>query len=118
VFAALVVGGRAEAAAGLGFAVDAVDVAIEAEVEVEAGLFAVGDDIEAGAGLVMEGGDDGVVLEFGEVVGSKFGKVGGGEFEPGRERVGADDGGAKGDGLHGGRVSEGSIRRRCRGPGR
>ena len=100
VFSALVVGGRAEAPRRGGFEFDALDVAIEREVEIEAGLFAIGDDIEAGGELVVERGDDGIVLDLGAVGGTEAVEVGGGEFEPRGKRVAADDGGAEWIGLH------------------
>ena len=61
VFAALVVGGRAEVAGGGALEFDALDETVEGEVEVKAGLFAVGDDVETGVELVAERGGHGVV---------------------------------------------------------
>jgi hypothetical protein len=91
VLAALVVGGGSEAAGGVGFEVDAFEVAVEREVEVEAGLLAVGDDVEAGAELVGERARDGVVLEFLEVGVAELVEVLGGELKPAGKRVAADD---------------------------
>ena len=46
-FAALIVGGWPEAAWRCGFKVDALEVTVKREVEIEAGLFTVGDDIKS-----------------------------------------------------------------------
>ncbi len=100
VLAALVVGGRTEAARGGGLQVDALEVAVEGEVEVEAGLFAVGDDVEAGANLILDRGAGGVVLHLFEVVGAELVELRGGKLEPGGEGVGADDGGSQWLGFH------------------
>jgi dihydropteroate synthase len=98
--AALVVGGGAEATCGSGFKLDAFEESVEREVEVEPGLFAVGDDVESGIDLVVDGDDDGVVDEFLAVSVTELLQVGGGEFKPGGEGVAADDRGAERLRLH------------------
>jgi hypothetical protein len=79
---------------------DAGEVAIEGEVEVEPSLLAIRDDVEPRLDLVVQCRDHRVVLQLGQVVRSKAVKVLRGELQPARERVGADDGGAEGHGLH------------------
>jgi hypothetical protein len=101
VFAALVVGWRAPAARGSAFHFDAGEEAVEGEIEVEAALFAIGEDIEAGAELVLDGDGAGVVLEFLDVVGAEGVEVRDGVFEPCGEWIGTDDRVAERDGLHG-----------------
>ena len=66
---ALVVRRRAEAAGRRGLSVDALEEAVEREVEVEARLLAVGDHVEPGGHLVVHGRDHRVVLHLGQVVG-------------------------------------------------
>jgi len=95
VLAALVVCGRAEAPRRGAFQLDAFEVAVEGEVEIEARLFAVGDDVEACAHLVVDGRDDGVFLHFGDVGAAKLAEVAGGELEPAGKGVAADDGRSK-----------------------
>jgi hypothetical protein len=64
-------------------------------------LFAIGDDIEAGAELVLDGDGAGVVLEFLDVVGAEGVKIGDRVFEPCWEWIGTDDRVAERDGLQG-----------------
>ncbi len=109
VLTALIVRGRAEAPRGALLGVDALEVAIEGEIEIEARLLAIGDDVEAGRGLIVNGGEDGVVLEFGDVVGAEFVEMAGGKLEPCREGIAADDGGAQGARLHSIYQCRGSI---------
>ena len=61
---------------GVALELDAVEEAVEGEVEVEPGLLAVGDHVEAGGDLVVDGGDDGVVLQLAAVVGAELVEVG------------------------------------------
>ena len=94
VLRALVVRGRSEPARRLAL-LDPVDEAVEAEVEVEPGLLAVGDRVEPGGDLVVHGRDDGVLLQLGDVVGPEFAEVRGGMLEPAGQRVAADHGRAE-----------------------
>ena len=109
VFATLVVGGRTESPWGRGFELDALDVAVKREIEIEAGLLAIGDDIQPCGQLVVKRGDDGIVLNLCAVGRAEFFEVGGGEFKPGGKRIAADDGGAEWIGLHGVLVSDSEI---------
>src|SRR5262249_33221286 len=94
-FATLIVSWRTETTGRGAFELDALKIAVKGKVEIETSLFAVGDDVEAGGGLVVDGGDDGVFLKFGAVSLAELIEVGAGEFEPARERVAADDGRSK-----------------------
>ena len=67
----LVMSRGTEASGRCRFEVDAFYVAVKREIEVEAGLFAVGDHIQACTHLVAEGRDDGIVLDFGDIIGSE-----------------------------------------------
>ena len=99
-FAALVVCRRApQSGRGL-FRTDPFQIPIEGEVEVEPGLFTVGDDIGPRLELVVDGRNDRVVYHFGDVVAAEPVQVGAGELKPGGEGIAADDGSAKRDGLH------------------
>src|SRR5690606_24793677 len=102
--AALVVGGRPEFTRGVRFKLDALDVAVEREIEIEPRLLAIGDDIEAGTHLIMDGGDHGVVLDLTHVRAAEDVEVLARKLEPAGKRVTADDGGAKRTGLHEGEL--------------
>ncbi len=62
IVAALVVGGGAEAPRRRACQFDAIEIAVERQIEIQPGLFAVGDDIQACAGLVVNRGDHRVLL--------------------------------------------------------
>ena len=94
-FAALVVAGRAEAAGRLWLGTDALEKTIEGQVEIKASLFAIGNNIETRSGLIVNGSNDGVVLEFFDVVGAEVAQVRGGELKPRGKRITADDGSAE-----------------------
>lgn len=100
VASSLVVGGRAEASLGRGFELDALEVTIEGEIEIEAGLFAVGDDIEASLELIMNSDRDGVVYGFIAIGVTELVEVDRGELEPAGKRITSDDGGTKWARLH------------------
>ncbi len=99
--AALVVGRGAEASGGCAFQVDALEKPIEGQIEVQAGLFTIGDHIETGRDLVVQGDGDGIIDEFCAVGGSEFVEGAAGKLEPSREGVAADNGGAQGSFFHG-----------------
>ncbi len=101
VSAALIVRGRAEPAAGLVVELEPVEEGVEGQVEVEARLFAVGDDVEAGPKLVADGRPDGVAGRLLAVVGPELGEMLAGELEPAREGIAADHRGADGLVRHG-----------------
>ena len=88
---ALVVRRGAEATRRCPLQLDAVEVAVERQVEVEPRLLAVGDHVEAGADLVVDGGDDGVVLQLGAIGRAEAVEVLDGEQQPAGQRVAADD---------------------------
>jgi hypothetical protein len=71
------------------------------EIEIEPRLLAVGDDIEAGGELIVQRGDDGIVLHLREIVGAEALELRARGLEPGGKGIAADDGGAEGAGLHG-----------------
>ena len=96
VSAALIVGGWTEAAGGGGFEFEAIEEPVEGEIEIEPGLFAVGDDVKAGLKLIADGDADSVIDQFGAVGATELVEVLAGEFQPPGEGVTADDGGAKG----------------------
>jgi hypothetical protein len=100
VASSLVMGGGAEATLGRGFELDAIEETVEGKVEIEAGLFAIGDDIEAGFELVMDGDGDGVVDGFIAIGVTELVEVKGGELEPAGQGIASDDGGAKWARLH------------------
>ena len=64
-------------------------------------MLAIGDDVESGVDLIVHGGDHGIVLDLAEVGAAEGIEVLAREFQPGEKRVAADDGTAKGTGMHG-----------------
>ena len=94
--AALVVRRRPVAPGRCRLEVDALDIAVERQIEVEASLLAIGDHVEPGAQLVAERGDDRVVLYLGDVVGTKRIQMCRGMLEPAREGIGTNNGRAQG----------------------
>ena len=76
-------GGRAGAGLAL---LDALEEAVEAEVEVEPSLLAVRDRAEPGGHLVVHRRNDRVLLQLGDVVRPEVGQVRGGVLEPARGR--------------------------------
>src|SRR4051812_5808725 len=94
-FSALVMRRRPEPAGGSAFEFDPFKETVERKIEIKARLFAVGDDVQTCSELITNRSRDGVVDQFGAVLGTELVEVRGCEFEPGRERVAADDCGAK-----------------------
>ena len=95
VFAALVVGRRAEASPRRALKVDALEEAVKRQVEVEPRLFAVGDHVESGGVLVVHRCGHGVVDHFIAVGVAELLEVLAGELQPTGEGVAADDGRAQ-----------------------
>src|SRR6266566_3117224 len=98
--AALIVSGGTRSALRLRFDCNPRQEAVERQIEIQARLFAIADDVEAGRDLVVYCGRDGVVQELGYVVRAKFVEVGGDKLQPTWERIAADDRCAKGILLH------------------
>jgi hypothetical protein len=98
--ATLVVGGRPIAARTGVLASDTFDVSIERQIEVEAGLFAVSNDIESGSQLILDGNHGCVTLELRNIVSSEVRKVFGCVFEPCGEGITTDDRRTQGIRLH------------------
>ena len=92
--AALVVGGWTESPRRGALQLDAGEEAVEREVEVEAGLLTVGDHVEAGGDLIVDGGDGGVVLQLGAIGRAELVEVLDGEEQPAGQRIAADHAGA------------------------
>src|SRR5258706_1569291 len=90
-FAALIVGRRSEAARRGTFQLDSFEETIERKIEIEAGLFAVGDYIQARFELVVDSGSNSIVDEFPAIVSAKLIEMIAREFEPPWERIAADD---------------------------
>src|SRR5512132_970436 len=97
----LVVSGRAEAATRFVVELEPVDERVEGEVEVETGLFPVGDHVEPGPELVADRGPDRVARCLLTVVGAELVQMRSGELEPAGERIAPDDGRANGAVRHG-----------------
>ena len=91
----LVVGRGTIAARPSVFTSDAVDVTIKRQIEIEAGLFAIANHIEAGVRLVIYGGNHGIALHFGDIIAPKIFQTLGGIFQPGREGIATDDTGTQ-----------------------
>jgi len=87
---ALVVGRRAEPARDLLVELEPVEEGVEREVEVEAGLLAVGDHVDAGAQLVADRRPDRIANRLFAIVRAELVEVHARQLEPARERVAAD----------------------------
>src|SRR5688500_13309927 len=99
-FAALVVRRRSKLSRRCSLQFDSLEVTIEREIEVEAGLLAVRDDVQAGPNLIVQGCNHGVILNLADVRSAEGFEMLTRKFEPARERITADHGGAQGAGLH------------------
>src|SRR5207302_2871756 len=86
----LVVRRRTEPPPRLALGLDPVEGAVEREVEVEPGLLAVGDRVEARGHLVAHGAGDGVLDELRDVVRTEVAEVLARVLEPAGERIAAD----------------------------
>src|SRR5437899_6595910 len=73
---------------------------VEREVEVETRLLPVGDHVQARGSLVMNGGQDSVVLQFSAVSLAELLQMRTGQLQPARKGITADDGGPKGVLVH------------------
>ena len=93
--AALIMSGRSEPALRRGLEFDAFQKSVKREIEIEPRLFAIGDDVESGLQLVVNRGEDGVVVEFFAVCLAEPVKVLAGKLQPARKRITADDGGSE-----------------------
>jgi hypothetical protein len=91
VFAALIVRRRTEAARRGRFEFDALQEAVKGQIEIEAGLFAVGDDIQAGVGLITNRNAHGVVDHFGAIGFAKLIEMLDGKFQPAGKWIAPDD---------------------------
>src|SRR5581483_11705365 len=104
VFAALIVGRRSEPARRRAFQLDAFDVSVKGEIEVQAGLLAIGDDVESGGQLVMQCGNHRVILKFGAVSFAELVQMLTTKLQPARKRITADNAGAQRIFVHTGSV--------------
>src|SRR5438445_6363227 len=73
---------------------------VEREVEVETRLFSVGDDVQTRGSLVVDGGQDSVVLQFSAVSLAELLQMRTGQLQPARKGVTADDGSPEGVLFH------------------
>ena len=83
--------------------VDPLKVAVETQIEVQPGLLAIGDDVQAGCQLVLHGTGHRIGLKLCAVLGTKALEVLGGMLQPGRKRVTANDRGSQWALIHGSR---------------
>ena len=68
-------GRRSEPARRRTLQLDAGEEAVEGKVEVQAGLLTVGDHVQAGGDLIVDRGDDSIVLQLAAVVRSELVEV-------------------------------------------
>jgi hypothetical protein len=90
-FAALIVGGWAESPRRRGFEFNSLQKSVEGEVEIEAGLLAIRDDIEPGIQLIVQGRDHGVIDHLLAVGFTELVEMSAGELKPSWERITAND---------------------------
>jgi hypothetical protein len=94
VLAALVVRGRSEPSRRFRFQFDPFKETVEREIEIQAGLLAVSNHVQAGCDLIVKRRNDSVILQLGAVCRAEVVQMLAGKFEPTRKRVTTDDGGA------------------------
>ena len=100
VLAALIVGGGAKVTGRGTLKLNAVYVAVEAQVKIKAGLLAVRDDIESRGILIMERGDNRIFLKLSEIVRAEFFEIRRSKLQPTRKRIAPDNRGAKRIAFH------------------
>ena len=91
-FPALIVGGRTEAPRGSPFELNAVQEAIEGEIEVESGLLTICDDIQSRCDLVVNGDRNCVIDQLSAIIRAELIEMSASEFQPTWKRIAADDG--------------------------
>jgi hypothetical protein len=62
--------------------IDPFDETVKREIEINPGLLAIGDDVQAGRHLIVDRSDDGVVLQFGDIVGTEAIQILYGKLQP------------------------------------
>ena len=82
VLAALIVRRRAEAARRRRLQFNPLEEAVERQIKIQPRLFAIGDDVEAGRDLVMNGRDDRVIFQLLAVGFTELVEVLTGKLEP------------------------------------
>ena len=98
--ATLIMRGRSKASRTGWFKRDALDEAVEAQIEVKPRLLAIRDDIQPGGDLILNRHLRRIVLHFRDVGRPKAAEVLRGKFKPAWKRITANDGGAERLGFH------------------
>jgi hypothetical protein len=83
-----------------GLQFDAFKVSVKGKIEIEACLLAVRDNVESGGGLIVQRGDDRIVLRFRLIRRTEVPQMLTSKFKPSRKRVTANDRSAKRTGFH------------------
>jgi hypothetical protein len=89
-FSALVVGRWTKNPNGINVAVDTLKESVEGQVEIQPRLFTICDDIQAGFILIMDGGDDRILLQLLNFIASEFIQIPAGKLKPGRKWITSD----------------------------
>ena len=92
--APLVVGGRAEPARRNGLQLDPFQKTVKGKIEIEPGLFAVGNDVQARVQLIVNRNRDRILDQFLAVRFPELVQVLAGELQPAGQRIAADHRGA------------------------
>ncbi len=74
---------------------DALQPAVEREIEIVARLLAVGDHVQPGGNLIVDRGDDRVRAHFLDIGFAELIEVGRGKLQPSRKRITADHRGSQ-----------------------
>src|SRR5688572_13784720 len=98
--ATLVVSRRTESTRGRRLHRNPLQISIEGQVEVEPRLFTIGNHIQSGTDLIVNRRDDGVVLQFFQIIRTKTIQMLAGELQPPGKRVTSDHGRSQWNGLH------------------
>src|SRR5438876_12407058 len=82
--------GRPELPSGRGFEIDPFEESVERQIEVQSGLFSIGDHVESRLDLVLDGNCDGVFNQLFHVGSAEPFEVLGGKLEPSRKGITPD----------------------------
>src|SRR5687767_11965873 len=98
--AALIMGRWAESTSGCRFQRDPLQVPVKREIKVQSCLLAIRDDIQSGGNLVMNRGDDRIVLQLSQIIFTKTIQILRSKFQPSGKRIAANNRRAQWDRLH------------------
>src|SRR5205823_386262 len=88
---ALIVSGWTEATRGSAFQLDSFQKAIEGEIEIQPGLFAVCDNVQSGGHLVANSDCNRIIDQFSAIIRAKIIEITASKLQPAWKRIAPDD---------------------------